>query len=235
MQFTFNHYESPEVLTATAGFLLQLAAIATDRDNPAAVAPVTEPPQFSVDLATGAATLVKEHDDGEVLILSNDPEFPPGAGGLATLGDSNMVGQPRVDMKGVMFNPDFCSEAKDPFYSSGPNVGQWKCKRGVPGATYDHWYQSQLAPAPAAEQDAVDVSQAFATTAPAAAAPAKSAPRNCGELMVWVSEQQVAGNVTQDQVQAAYTRHNLGLADLLPPNVPDVIEQRVALIYGDLA
>jgi hypothetical protein len=53
--------------------------------------------------------------------------------------------------------------------------------------------------------------------------------------MVWVSEQQVAGTITQEQVQAAYTRHNLTLPDLLPPNPADVIAARVALIYGDLA
>ena len=178
--------------------------------------------------------------------LQADAAQLAGAAGLAAggLSDSNMVGTAppvRVDMKGVAFNADYCSEAKDPFYSSGPNQGQWKCRRGVPGATYDHWYSNELAAlslnAPAAEPAPLDVSQAFAGPA-TTAAPAvtnTAAPTDCGKLMVWVSEQQVAGNITPEQVHAAYTRHNLTLADMFPPNTPDVIAARVALIYGDLA
>ena len=57
------------------------------------------------------------------------------------------------------------------------------------------------------------------TDAPAAAeteetAPAADIPEDAGALMVWTSEQQTAGNLTEAQIGEAYATLNLAVTDL---------------------
>lgn len=117
-----------------------------------------------------------------------------------------------VDEKGVAKNPQFCSDAADPFYKSGPRRGQWKSKRRVPDADYDRWYAGELAKTSPAASDDGDEPGAPVNASAAFAAPGKSAPpaaagrnpTNVGELIGAISELQVAGNISPQQLDQLY-------------------------------
>lgn len=140
----------------------------------------------------------------------------------------------RKDQKGVMFNPTFCANAKEPFYSSGATLGQWKKARGVDQGAYDAWYASEFGKAQAEWRDkGADLSAANAAAAAfsGAAAAVPKAPATGGELMAWVSERQVAHTLTQPDIDAAWATSGFGVADLFGANAPAVI----ATIYGLLS
>lgn len=146
----------------------------------------------------------------------------------------------QVDTKGVPFNPEFCGQSEQPFYASGKNSGQWKKRRGVDEAAYDEWYAGELAKITAStpekseddhEPEPVNTAGAFVTQQQPVATPA---PTDMGGFMSWVSEQQAAGKLTQDDVQNAYAQANLKITDLFPPNDQATIADGIALLFNIL-
>lgn len=146
----------------------------------------------------------------------------------------------RKDQKGVVFNPTFCANAKEPFYSSGSMLGQWKKARGCDQGAYDAWYANEHAKAQAAWHEKADslgtqtgsgaAAAAFSTqTPPPEAKPA--APTTGGELMKWVSERQAANVLTQADIDAAWAATGFGVADLFGANAAAVIGS----VYGILS
>lgn len=154
----------------------------------------------------------------------------------------------QVDTKGVPFNGDFCGKAKEPFYASGPRKGQWKKRKGVDDADYDAWYASAI-PAPGAttQQEApLDTSGAFGGTDTAGAfqqqtpqvqggTPSEAIPTDCGTFMGWVSAQQAAGRLTQQQVTDAYSQLGIEVTSLFPPNDANTIAGHVSQLHGLLS
>lgn len=153
-----------------------------------------------------------------------------------------------VDLHGVPFDSDYCGTSADaPFYSSGPNEGQWKKRRGVAPADYEGWYAAEkkrLAP-PATGSifeetapPAVDTAGAFG--APAAGGlgettpPPTEIPTECGPFMGLVSEKIAAGAVTQAQVTDAYTACDLSVTDLFPPADPQLVASNIARLHHAL-
>ena len=160
----------------------------------------------------------------------------PGGGGAGGggAGDETAV---RKDTKGVIFDPEFCGEATEPFYGSGKRGGQWKKKRGaVTEEAYDEWYAAQVARI-AAGNDAgddkpIDTSGAFGGGDDQLAG--DPAPEDCGAFMGWVSAKQAAGLLTQDDIGAAYSQAGVQVTDLFPPNDEATVKQNVAELYDIL-
>lgn len=171
---------------------------------------------------------------------TDDDSIPPP-------GEHGHAGDARVDTKGVAFNADFCGNAAEPFYGTGPRAGQWKKRKGVDDAAYDKWYEDALlALAPAgtltetSEDDdtppPVNTGAAFSSTTPAAGgAPAgKPAPQTAGEFMAWVSEKQAGGSLSQAQIQAAYGMAGVQVADLFTPDAA-AVATHVGNLYAILS
>lgn len=147
-------------------------------------------------------------------------------------GDNDSV---PVDHNGVAFNPEYCGESKEPFYASGQRSGQWKKKRGVDQDDYDKWYAGELAALQSTDEaPAPDVDTATAFGGNDAPAPTQSVPRTAGEYVAWASEQQAAGNITSDDINAAFSAENLGMTDLFAPNPEDVVAERIGRLYARL-
>lgn len=140
------------------------------------------------------------------------------------------VEPPEVDEKGVPFNAEFCGKAAIPFYGSGKKKGQWKKRQGIDEGAYNEWYAKALTPAEAEakEEDSTIAASLFATTVGAD----ENAPQNAGELMKWVSEQQVAGNITQQQVTDAYAALELPFDAVMNSTYP--VADNCAAIYDHL-
>lgn len=155
----------------------------------------------------------------------------------------------RVDMHGVAFDPTYCADAEEPFYSSGPRKGQWKKRRGVDEGDYDGWYAARRAAADAArplaeeprEERRVDTSAAFGSAGTTGKQSGRSlfeadtTPQTTGELMVWVSEKQAAQRLLQADIDAAYQTAGVVVQDMFPPNDAATIKRHVATIYQLLA
>lgn len=203
------------------------------------------------EYAGGARTIPDSHTtmplcEGK---LPDELAAPPGHGAITSAADdepqSDAPADGRKDQKGVVFNAQFCGNAKEPFYTSGARLGQWKKARGVDETAYDNWYAGEEAKAKAAwQQKAAELGlQPCAPTeepAPnpqtAAAAfgnpqqqqqavaqpvgPAFSNPpraADSGALMAWIAEQQNAGKLTQDDVIAAWQQTGLQIQVLFDP------------------
>ena len=137
-----------------------------------------------------------------------------------------------LDRHGVAFNPDFCANAADPFYNTGPREGQWKKRRGLDDAAYDAWYSSQRTPtAPVATE--FDAGAAFG--APAAEQVATDAPTDGAGFMVWVSEMLAAGRLKQADINDAWQALRLTPQDIFPPKGPEDVQRNVANLYNALA
>lgn len=155
--------------------------------------------------------------------------------GTATGADDDATGgapaDGRKDQKGVVYNPTFCANAKEPFYSSGAMLGQWKKARGCDQGAYDAWYANELGKVQANWQEksadlGVNTSAAAAAFSGQAAANtqiAPVAPTTGGELMKWVSERQAANVLTQADIDAAWAATGFGVADLFGANAPAAI------------
>lgn len=150
------------------------------------------------------------------------------------------LGAPQVDEKGVPFNAELCGKAAIPFYGSGKKKGQWKKRQGVDEDAYDEWYAEALLGA-RIEEDPED--QATETTSDSSvaanffgeqqtAAAGEDVPQDAGQLMKWVSEQQAAGNITQQQVTDAYTALQLPFDAVMNPAYP--VADNCAAIYNHL-
>lgn len=145
------------------------------------------------------------------------------------------------DMKGVPFNPITCGESKEPFYGTGKRSGQWKKKRGVDQDVYDKWYEEALAAATLAEpmdDQPADTAAAF-DAAPPPPPPAEPAAecefKDAGGLFGWIAEQQAAGNMPQERIDAAYAATGVNMQDLFPPANPDAIAAAVAKLHAELS
>ena len=147
----------------------------------------------------------------------------------------------QVDEKGVTFNREFCSKAAIPFYGSGKKKGQWKKRQGVDEDAYDEWYAEALLAANIVEEEPEDTAQTETTSDGNIAASMFAAsntqtdeatPQDAGQLMKWVSEQQAAGNITQQQVTDAYTALQLPFDAVMNPACP--VADNCAAIYNHL-
>lgn len=107
-----------------------------------------------------------------------------------------------VDTHGTPFNAEFCAKAASPFYGSGKKKGQWKKRQGVEETAYDAWYASAK-PEPEHKEPEHKPDLA-ANTFGAPQTAGEDVPRDAGSLMKWVSEQQTAGNIAQQDVNAAF-------------------------------
>jgi hypothetical protein len=156
----------------------------------------------------------------------------------------------RVDLHGVPFNPEFCGEAEEPFYTTGKQKGQWKKRRGVEENDYAAWYESQrpkLAPtAPtasafgtntgvSAEPAPLPVTNVAAAFGAPVAPVARPLPANAGELMTWCAELQAASRLTQPDITAAYADLGLALFDIFEPVAADLIAERIGKLYAILS
>jgi len=149
----------------------------------------------------------------------------------------------RKDTLGVVFCPNHCGEATDPFYSSGKRAGQWKKKRGVTDEVYDAWYTEQInaiATAGAAslgatgKDDPINTGEAFGggTDQTGHGEPAGDpAPEDCGAFMGWVSAKQAAELLTQEDIGNAYAQAGVQVTDLFPPNDEATVKQNVTNLY----
>lgn len=170
---------------------------------------------------------------------SSEPDTTTGADDEPT---NDAPADGRKDQKGVVFNPTFCANAKEPFYSSGAMLGQWKKARGCDQGAYDAWYANEHAKAQAAWHEKADslgiqtgsgaAAAAFAQGTAVDTTPAKpAAPTTGGELMKWVSERQAANVLTQADIDGAWAVTGFGVADLFGPNSAAVI----ASVHGILS
>lgn len=197
--------------------------------------------------AGGAAELVMRVDASDVMaqldrVAPDSGVVVAGSDALTGAEDEPTNEAPadgRKDQKGVVFNPTFCANAKEPFYSSGATLGQWKKARGCDQAAYDAWYANEHAKAQAAWHEKADslgiqtgaAAAAFAPATEPAAATTPKAPATGGELMTWVSERQVAQKLTQADIDAAWAATGFGVADIFGANAAAVI----ASVYGILS
>lgn len=113
----------------------------------------------------------------------------------------------QVDENGVLFNDDFCGKAKIPFYATGKNERQWKRKVGVDEESYNIWYAGENIKAHTAP--VIEV-----VRVPDTVVPADDVPDGAGALMVWISEQQNAGKLTQADVDSGYSTAGVTPGDL---------------------
>jgi len=169
-------------------------------------------------------------------------EIPPGDFGTADSAlpsedEDDDTGVPpvdgKLDLKGVAFNAQLCSTAKEPFYASGKDKGQWKCKKGVDRAQYDAWYAAELGNQTTnpAEEPKVDLGSVW--QAPASQDAVKP-PVNAGELFAYISEMQTAKRLTQADVDAAYPAVNLTVQQLWTAD-PATQSQMVAALFSYLS
>lgn len=135
-----------------------------------------------------------------------------------------------VDHNGVPFNGEYCGKSKDPFYSNGPQAGQWKKRRGLEQSAYDAWYVDELAklqgdtPAETEKED-VNTASAFGgpPQPPADNVNQSSGPDSFPPFIQWHSEQVNAGRVTNDTLNEAYEAVGIVMTDLFPPTPPEQI------------
>ena len=153
-----------------------------------------------------------------------------GEGSASAAGVSETVAEARVDNKGVVFDAEFCGEAKVPFYGSGKREGQWKKRKGVTEEAYDAWYEGALPvePEPPATPEETPAAPA-APAAPAPSAPANpAAPTTAGEFFAWTAQRQAAGLMTAEDLSAAYAQLGLDANALFPPTPPEEVAARIA-------
>ena len=120
----------------------------------------------------------------------------------------------RVDKNGVAFNPEFCAVAQEPFYTCGKREGQWKKRRAVSDDAYDEWYAGERFGSQIVEEAETSAEQVFGKPVLEAD---ESIPQDAGELMQYVSEQQAAGALTQQDVTDAYFKLGLGFDAIMNP------------------
>lgn len=196
----------------------------------------------------GTVEQTSGQDDGVAQQVAGDVEraHPNGTGEVPDDGPND--GQPdgaeeQVDTNGVPFNPEYCGKATEPFYNSGPQAGQWKKRRGLDQAEYDDWYAGQLAALKQFQSDDVEpepanTAAAFAPQPPADTPPPPPAtnsaygaycqanskpPGEFGSLMLWISELQAAGKVSDDVMNEARDVAGVQMTDLFAPSTPDAI------------
>lgn len=212
--------------------------------------------RYDIAAAFGRALLDFSTDtaprEGDASVTLTNPEPMPTTRAAFTPSDPVVEGLPEyheqtpdptanhkgVDLHGVAFDPAYCADAAEPFYTTGARPGQWKKKRGVDDAAYDKWYASQRAPSamggPEDEEPPVNTAQAFGGAAETVVEQA-SIPRDAGAFMGWVAEKQAAGRLTSADVTVAYSSTGINVGQLFPPNPPEQVAQHIALLYQILS
>lgn len=208
MEIKFSESDDPRVLRAGAVFLQSVADVSGE-------AQVEAPPRSPIGAVRGEVAPPPAAQVGTPTPQQAQAPNPP-----PSIFDAQPQPEeePQRDQKGVPFNGAFCANAKEPFYSSGPNLGQWKKARGISDADYAAWYASELARLPRA----APVPQPVSTAAAFGAAPQQQAqagplypvPTTQGQFMVMCAELQAAGRLTQDQLTAAYQAAGVQVMDL---------------------
>jgi hypothetical protein len=59
-------------------------------------------------------------------------------------------------------------------------------------------------------------------------------PTECGQLMAYIAERQAVGLLKREQITEAYAKSGVSVTDILPPNDPETIKERVFLVYSAL-
>lgn len=179
----------------------------------------------------------KKEDDTVVTSISSRGKAAGPDGGGAGGGEGGNAPDTRKDTKGVIFDPEFCGEATEPFYGSGKRAGQWKKKRGATEESYNAWYAAQVALVAAGntakDEEPINTAGAFGggdDNQPAG----DPVPEDCGAFMGWVSAKQAAGLLTQEDIGDAYSQAEVQVTDLFPPNHEDAIKPRIAALYDIL-
>jgi hypothetical protein len=135
------------------------------------------------------------------------------------------------DHNGVPRDDDYCANAADPFYGSGPRKGQWKKRRGVADDTYDAWYASQCPATAVTTTTPAPVDSAAAFGAAPTIETAAPAPTDLGGLMAWLAAKQAAGLLSQQEIGQAYVDNGVEITDLLPPATAEAVKANVAKLY----
>jgi hypothetical protein len=52
--------------------------------------------------------------------------------------------------------------------------------------------------------------------------------------MTYIAERQAVGLLKREQITEAYTKSGVSVTDILPPNDPETIKERVFLVYSAL-
>ena len=210
---------------------------------------LTEIGQGAVTPAAAVESHEHQHEAEEVPNDTQPPATTSGSGDAS----ANAAGGENLDKKGVPFNGEFCGKAAQPFYGGSRKKGQWKKRHGVDEAAYDYWYSEALAAVEAKSRAAVEAAEPepepepehettsdgniaasmFAAIDAQHAAADENTPRDAGQLMKWVSEQQAAGNITQQQVANAYTALQLPFDAIMNSAAYPVADNCVA-IYNHL-
>jgi hypothetical protein len=141
----------------------------------------------------------------------------------------------RVDTLGVVFDPEYCGEATEPFYTSSKRAGQWKKRRGITDDAYDGWYAGRVSILGATD-DTGEGKEPELDTGPAFGGGVKEPagepiPQDCGAFMGWVSAQQAAGKLSQQDIGNAYAQAGVQVTDLFPPNDAATVQSHVAKLY----
>lgn len=196
--------------------------------------------QTTSDQSAPTVTEEASHTDPNEHPAAQSATVTTGSGeGAANAGGASQTapsGGGKVDEKGVPFNPELCSKAAIPFYGSGKKKGQWKKRQGVDEDAYDEWYAEALLGAGTVEEDTAAPSSDSNVAANAfgnqPVTTNENVPQDAGQLMKWVSEQQAAGNINQQQVTDAYTALQLPFDAVMNPAYP--VAQNCAAIYNHL-
>ena len=179
----------------------------------------------------------------DLSIEANREQFVGTGADLAVTATVEVV-EEDADELGVAFNAAFCGKATIPFYGSGKKKGQWKKLKGVDEAAYDTWYATQLEPGAAQTAHNADMPDPGDGTVDTGAAfggvgdteqPATAIPTNAGDFMLWVSELQAAGRLTQEHIGNAYQATGLQALDLFAADVDQAtVAANVASLYAIL-
>lgn len=114
---------------------------------------------------------------------------------------SATTSKPTHDERGVMFIPAICGQANDPFYSTGPNKGQWKKRKGVDPAEYDRVYGEALT---ALGGTSTGTQESTASTVGRGVAKALEAQTNVGQDVANSSAAQTFGNQQQASAEETF-------------------------------
>lgn len=212
--------EAPSTLRALARFLSELAG-----DTALPANPFTAPARGPGDVTIGGLAcvpLARPSTEYAAGVSADSDDTPPPSSGS-------------VDCNGVPFDPAWCANAAEKFYTSGPRIGQWKKRRGVDEAAFNAWYDGargpQAEPESAPPPAPVPTASAFAATPPAAPA---ATPKHVGEFMAWCAEKQAAQRLDQADIQAAYLQTGITVTDLFPPQDLPTVADRIAKLYAIL-
>ena len=119
------------------------------------------------------------------------------------------------------FNAEFCGQAAEPFYQSGPRKGQWKKRKGVSDDAYDAWYTASTPAAEAKPEPEVNAAGAFT---PKTETAAPTMPKDGGGLIQWIAEMQQAKRLTTADVEGAYAATGVQVHHLFSGDAPAAIK-----------